>query len=391
MNVLQLISSEGYYGAENMLLQLSQSLRALNCCITAGVFENLHRPNLEVAERLSQHGIPVEIIRCRGRLDWGAVRRIRECIKARNINVVHTHGYKANLYAYMAARQLDLPLVATCHNWPGNTAALRMYYLVDWMVLTRFDRIAVVSDRVGLSLRRVGVSAERICLIENGIDVASFARATGPGGIAANLARTRVAVIGRLAPEKGLQFFLRAAREILNKHPNTEFLLVGDGPQRPELEALTRELRIEKEVIFAGVQKDMTGVYASIDIYVLCSLNEGMPLALLEAMAASKPVVATRVGAIPTLIAADRTGLLVEPKDVAGLRDSILRLMEDSTLCQNLGRAAQRAVKARYSAELMAHRYFSMYRQVINNRAPLSYDYGPQKPSYSISGDAEDK
>ena len=370
MNILQLISSEGYYGTENMLLQLSGSLRELSCNITAGVFENLHRPNLEVAEQIRRQGIPVEVIRCRGRLDWDPVRRIRACIEARRIDVVHTHGYKANFYAYAAIRPLGLPLVATCHNWPGKTIPLLLYYWLDHIILKRFDRVAVVSNDVAQSLRRAGIAPEKISLIENGIDVSTF---KGCEALCEQISKPpltmRIAVVGRLAPEKGIQFFLRAAREVLLTHPDTEFLLVGDGPQRAELESLARRLQIEKQVIFTGARSDMPRVYASMDVFVLPSLNEGMPLALLEAMAAGKAVVATRVGAIPNLITSEHTGLMIEPRDVPALRDSILRLMRDPELRRRLGRTAQNTVKERYSAEAMASSYYRMYRELVDNRA----------------------
>ena len=157
MKILQLISSRGYYGTENMLSQLGVSLGRLGCQSVAGVFENLHIPNFEVAENVRRHGTPVETIRCRGRLDWRAVYKIRQYITRENIEIVHTHGYKANLYGYAAARPLGIPLVATCHNWPGRTLTLRVYYWLDHLILRRFDLVAVVSERVGQSLRHAGV------------------------------------------------------------------------------------------------------------------------------------------------------------------------------------------------------------------------------------------
>jgi glycosyltransferase involved in cell wall biosynthesis len=368
VNVLQLISSEGHYGAENMLLQLCGSLRSLGCGSVVGVFENLHHPHLEVAEQVRARGIPVEIIPCRGRLDWDAVREIRKCIEVRRIDLIHTHGYKANLYGYAADRPFDLPLLATCHNWAGRTISLKTYYLLDRIVLKRFDRIVAVSDRIVSLLRRTGIPQEKISRINNGIDIRNFS------GSPISLQKhetdhvsARVGVVGRLAHEKGLQFFLKAAREILNEQPKTEFLVVGDGPERAKLESIAHKLGMDKEVTFTGTRSDMPQVYASMDIFVLPSLNEGMPLALLEAMAAGKPVVATRVGAIPSLVIPGQTGLMVEPRDASALRDSILQLINDSKLRQKLGQAGQRTVSDRFSAETMASNYLDLYRDLLGS------------------------
>jgi glycosyltransferase involved in cell wall biosynthesis len=172
-----------------------------------------------------------------------------------------------------------------------------------------------------------------------------------------------------LAPEKGLNLFLKAAREVLNTRPETEFLIVGEGPQRPMLESQACELGIAHAVVFTGVLDDMPDVYASMDIFVLPSLNEGLPLALLEAMAAGKPVVATRVGGVPGLVISERTGLLVETQNVTALRDSMLRLIDDPQLRHELGEAGQRLVAERFSAEKMAGNYLRMYRDIISTRA----------------------
>jgi len=370
VNVLQLISSEGHYGAENMLLHLCSSLTGLGCQSVAGVFENLHRPHLEVAARLRDLKIPVEIIQCRGRLDWGAVRRIRDCIKSRKIDLIHAHGYKSNIYSYAAARPSGVPLVATCHNWPGKTISLRLYYKLDQLVLRRFDRIAAVSNQVVESLRRARIPASKICLVANGIDVWCFANSTAsPVGNSTQSNPVRIATVGRLVPDKGLRFLLLAAREILNRCPKTEFHVIGEGPERPELELLAGQLGIEKEVVFRGIQSDMPSIYASLDIFALPSLNEGMPLALLEAMAAGKPVVATPVGAIPSLILQNQTGLLVEPRDTLALRDALLRLIDEPRLRLQIGQAGQRLVTEQFSARAMAGNYLKLYQELVAHRA----------------------
>jgi len=369
VHILHLISSEGYYGAENMLVHLSRSLGDLGCESFLGVFENLHRPNLEVAERARRQGGSVEIIRCRGKAHWGAVRRIRECIRERKIDVIHCHGYKSTIYGYAAAKLSRVPLIATCHGWPGKSLALRFYYWLDRVVLRSFDQVVAVSDRIQQSLEQAGLAPERIRIIANGVDIARFA---GPAPSRAEISGhpdfLRIGVVGRLAPEKGIPVLFQAAREILMQHPRTQFVLVGDGPDRAKLESLARELGIEDHVTFAGVCADMPTMYASFDIFVLPSLSEGMPLAILEAMAAGKAVVASRVGAISHLVISGQTGFTVEPRDVPGLRDSILRLMENQRLREQFGEEGRLLVTSHYSAEKMAKSYLAVYQGVLDGQ-----------------------
>ncbi len=375
MTVLQLISSGGLYGAETVLINLSRSLVRSGTGCVIGVFHNAHKPNTEIADSARRQGLPVEIIPCRGQADWQAVRAIRECIKARGIDLIHTHGYKADLYGYAAARALGKPLVATCHNWPGTSVALRLYALLDRFVLRRFHRVVAISEGVADTLRRAGVAPGRISIIDNGVELSKFA------GAAPTLAREiqkgeRVVVgtVGRLAPEKAYDNFLRAAQQLLADFPETLFVLVGEGPMRGPLEDLVRQLGIEDHVIFAGQRADVPGVYASLDIFVLPSLDEGMPMVILEALAASRPVVASRVGAIPRLIPDERTGLLVAPGDVAGLGQAIARLLADPDLRRQMGENGQAWVRQHYSAEAMVESYLNLYAGLVNNPAAATQD-----------------
>ena len=370
MRILQLISSEGVYGAETMLLGLAKSLTSLGHEAVLGVFRNAHRPHTEIADAARLRGLAVEIIPCNGRVDWAAVRAVQRCIKAHSIDVVHTHGYKGNLYGLAAARQFHAPVIATCHNWTDETASLRVYRYVDYLVLRRFRRIVAVSDAVAALLRTAGIPSSRITTIDNGIDLSPFKTARPklreemkekPGML--------VGLVGRLTPPKGGEYFLQAAREVLAKIPAALFVLVGEGPERQTLEGLARQLGISRQVVFAGHRNDMPEVYASLDVLVLPSFNEGLPMTIMEAMASGKPVIATPVGAVPKLITAEQTGLFVNPGDSLGLSAAILRILSDSSFREKLGRNGRAWVAQHFSAEAMARSYSDQYRHLTEKLA----------------------
>jgi glycosyltransferase involved in cell wall biosynthesis len=366
VKILQLISSEGKYGAETMLLCLVKSLALLGHESVIGVFRNSHCPHTEVAEAARLKGLKVEIIPCDGKIDRRAVDVIRHCLQIHSIDLVHTHGYKANFYGYLAARGKGVPAVATYHlDWPDRGLALRLYHLFDRLVVRRFGKIAAVSEAVARSLRRSGVPSAKIVTIDNGIDLSPFAQARPilqeeiserPDAL--------IGLVGRLTPQKGCEYFLRAAQRVLIDFPRTLFVLVGEGPDRRKLEELVRDLNIAERVIFAGHREDMPGVYASLDILVLPSINEGLPMTLIEAMAAARPVIATPVGAIPKLIIPEQTGLLVNPRDPVGLAAALGRLISNPDLRHRLGRDGQAWVMRRFSAEAMAQQYAEIYQEV---------------------------
>lgn len=364
MNVLHLISSEGFYGAESVLVLLATSLAQADypCCV--GVFRDGRAPHTEVADEARAAGVPVEEIPCNGRMDWRAVGRIREIARRHNADVVHSHGYKSDVYARLAGRGEGRALVATCHGQIRNRLVLRAYCALDCAILRRFDRVAAVSDELAAGLISSGLQRSRVTTIPNGVDLGRFAHARPAlrSEFAARPGRV-IGMVARLDAGKGADVLLKAAPRILAHFPDTTFVLVGGGPQRGALEALAARLKITQSVIFAGVRREMPEVYASLDVVVLASLSEGMPMCLLEAMAAARPVVATPVGSIPLLIHPGHTGLLAAPGDPGDLAEKILQVLRNPGEAQTMAENARRRVSGRYSPAAMAERYMNVYAE----------------------------
>lgn len=364
VSVLHLISSAGFYGAENMLVLLGRNLERRGCRSIIGVFSDSRSPHTEVAEQARAHGLETEMIPCNGRLDWNAVRHIRDILR-RGVDVLHAHGYKTNLYGYAAAWRGRVALVSTCHG-----LSPRMYSSLDRFVLRRFDRVAAVADVLAEALKSSGVDPAKVSTISNGIELERFRDAKpelraelGAAG------RWVVGMVGRLAPEKGGDVMLRAALSVVAEFPDTTFVVVGEGPCRAEWESLSARLGLARNVVFTGMLRDMPEVYASLDAMVLPSLREGMPMCLLEAMAAARPVIATAVGSVNKLVMAGRTGLLVEPGDAAGLAHAILLLLRDPTRARELGENGRAHIAANFTPDAMTRQYLQLYEDALAQRA----------------------
>jgi glycosyltransferase involved in cell wall biosynthesis len=366
VKVLQLISSGGYYGAENMLLNLCASQEAAGSQNSLLLFYNVHTPNVEFYERARRHGISVRMVHCKGRADWRAVQQIEEYIQSEAIDVVHTHGYKADLYGFLAAWRSGKPVVATCHNWVGGTTALGIYNHLDRLALKKFSALAAVSDEVAQRLLDSGVPAEKIKIIANGIDVQAFEHGQ-PLPALSCVGEKVVGMVARLDLQKGFEYLLRAVRELCNTMNGFKVVIVGEGPDRPAIEAMVQEYGLQSSVILAGQQSDMPGVYAAMDIFVLPSLNEGLPMTILEAMAASKPVVATRVGAIPKVINDGENGLLINPRNSEALRNALASLLSDPDKCRRMGERAHDWVSRNYTSEAMAIKYRQLYEEILGS------------------------
>jgi glycosyltransferase involved in cell wall biosynthesis len=370
MRVLQLISSGGYYGAENMLLSLVSHDPQTIADNVLAVFDNRHQQNLDIYRRALKKGVNTELIACQGRLDRGAVREIRRLVRDRGIDVIHTHGYKADIYGYVAARNEGTPLVATCHNWLAGGAALAAYNFFDRMVLKRFDSVCAVSPPIAEKLLSLGLRRERVSVIPNGIDVHAFVANARAGREADHAGPKQViGIVARLDLQKGFEYLLRAVATLRSSFAGLRLMIVGEGPDRTAIEQMVRRHNLGDVVIMAGQQTDMRAVYAEIDIFVLPSLNEGLPMTLLEAMAAGKPIVATRVGAIGTVITDQETGLLIAPADEAGLTDALRRLLTDAELRLRLGRNAREHVQQNFTAAAMVQKYRAVYEEVLMRRS----------------------
>jgi glycosyltransferase involved in cell wall biosynthesis len=369
MTILQLISSEGFYGAESMLVTLAQALSRLGCDLTVGVFNDSRAPHTEVGETARQAGLATKMVPCRGRWDWKALQTIRAMLDESPIDVLHTHGYKADLYGYAASWSRPVVRVSTCHNWPNPLWRMQAYAALNRLVLRSFDEVTTPSPNVAETLERSGVAPRRLSWIRNGVDVNRFrgASATLRNELAAG-ARRIVGFVGRLVAGKGGATLLEAAREVLAIDRNCLFVFVGDGPSRQEWQALALRLGIGSNVVFTGARHDMAGVYASFDIFVLPSYDEAMPMSVLEAMSAAKPVIATRVGAVPELVVPDETGLLCATRDAGGLSQAILTLLRDEDLARRMGENGYTRALQGFSSDFMARKYLRLYEKALGER-----------------------
>jgi glycosyltransferase involved in cell wall biosynthesis len=363
MKILHLVSSGGYYGKESVIVNLCSALEKLGCAAEVGAFLNSQAPNDEVVVRAQRAGLAVSTFACRGRFDSKTVRTIRDHILAEQIDVVHTHDNKADLYGYLAARWAKRPVFATCHLWFTTDFSSRLYGGLDRLVLKHFDGIVAVSPPIGATLYQSGVAQRKVAVIANGIDFSTLLKVEDASSGREFGSGTTIGIVGRLTRQKGHPFLFAAARGILQKFPEARFVVVGEGPDRKHLEALAEELGISGSIHFAGYRDDMVSVYGALDLMVMPSLDEGLPMTLLEAMAAKRAVIASAVGAVPEVIEHGQTGLLVEPGNTDDLEQAILMLLNDASLRSRIAQNARQSV-ARFSSDLMARKYLDFYQRM---------------------------
>jgi len=370
MRILHLISSSGLFGAERVVIELSKSLRWIDDCQPiVGVIKSLRNPHTEIVEEAKSNGLRTIIFSCEGKFDIKTISEIRKFVKRDKIDLIHCHGYKGNFYGLLASKG-TLPTLTTNHNWLTKHWKLKIYCFLDSLWIRHFDRVVAVSEEIKGEMVKYRVPEEKIAIIDNGIDIERFNREIRTEDIRKEFGLTEnikvVGTIGSLEFEKGHIFLLKAAKEVLAFNREIKFLIVGEGSLRKLLEDETINLGIEKEVIFTGYRRDIAEMLAVMDIFVLPSVKEGLPMVILEAMASKKPVIATKVGAIPKVIQNEENGIVIEPQDINGLRDAIMNLLNDEEKRNLLGCKGYYKVKKEFSSEIMSKKYFMLYRELLS-------------------------
>ncbi len=279
--------------------------------------------------------------------------------------IVHTHLQSANLYGRFAAKLAAVPIIiATEHN---VYAQKPRRYIVAERLLARWTAVLIaVSASVQQFLaRQLAVPASRIRVVYNGV-AAGHPCARGIDALRERLAADVpiVAVVASLTPKKGHEVLLRAYAALRRRGLACRLVLAGDGPQRPRLEALARELEIDRSVTFLGIVRS-ADVWAIADVVALPSLTEGLPLALLEAMLAGKAVVATAVGGVPEVVASNVNGVLVPPGDADALADGIAQLLASPALRVRLGDEARRTVERSYTEDAYLRSLETIYLDAL--------------------------
>jgi glycosyltransferase involved in cell wall biosynthesis len=335
-------------------------------------------PTEPYARRLVGAGVPV--VGGRGGTYPGAfVDYTRLDLERHGVDLVHLHGYRAVLLVSVLRRLRAtswgrLPAVATCHGWVERPLRRRIRnrlerYSYRWL----HQLIACSTEQVErLAAARPALP---VAYVPNGVRLESLQRSS-PTGRSALRARYGlppdaevVAAIGRLSPEKRLDVFVDAAQRILRERPGVHFLVVGEGRERPRLEALVRRRGLTGQVHFTGMVEDVPAVCAGITVLLHASDAEGTPRAVLEAMAAGVPVVATAVGGVPEMIQHRVHGLLVSSGDPAALARQALWLLATPRAREELGDRARARVAAEFTICSMRQRVEDVYRAALSHPA----------------------
>jgi len=324
--------------------------------------------------RYSALGVPMVRVALRSfhhpsalRAGWRLLRELR----ARRIQVLHSHDIYSNIFAVPWARLAGTPVVIASKRW-HHAVPSRLHAAANRLASRWATAVLANSEAVARSLREEdGVAARRIAVIPNFVDAEAFAP-VAPESRAGRLAAWGipaearvVGVVARLSEVKDHATFLRAMVPVVQRHPDVHGLLLGEGPHRPAIEALVGQLELSGRVHLAGEVAHSPNPHGWLDLSVLASRTEGFPNSLVEAMAAGRPVVATRVGGVPDAVISGQTGLLVPPGDPAALAAALGELLDDPAGAAALGAAGRLRAEALFHVDRVIPRLEAWYESLL--------------------------
>lgn len=337
-------------GAENMAAQLAVHLDKSQ--VDVEVISIYPRQGHPFEKKIEDAGIPIHYMDKQGHASLGAMIRLWKCLSRMKPDIVHTHIY-ATFYAIPWVLTHRAKQVHTIHTFPGRDFPSVLGKILSWTAKAgKLTMVAVSEKNRVLAKAYYGLPDSRVYYVNNPVDLTRFFHAEDRKGLV-------FISVGRLDENKNQILAIQAMPEVLKSAPNAKLILLGDGEDREMLERETDALGVRDAVVFAGNQTKPEDFLAGADVYLITSHMEGLPLSVLEAMAAGLPVIATNVGGMADIV--KDNGVLIADDDLQALTREMIRFAQDPALRERCGKASRELVKA-YDAKSCAEAYMALYK-----------------------------
>jgi glycosyltransferase involved in cell wall biosynthesis len=360
MVIVQAIETGGPGGAESLMAQLASSLRTRGHEVRALLLRDGW-----LRQRLERDATPVDVLHLRRSVDRSFLRDLTTYLDRVGADVLHAHEFTLSSYGRLATGRLGIPSVATAHGANfARGAKRRVFGSVMFRKHEGFRLVAVSRVLAGLLSRRFVLPGTSLAVVPNGVPIPDAAPVPdrdvqGP---------LRLVAVGNLYPVKNHELLIGAVADLRAQGVDARLDILGRGVERERLDSRIRELNLADSVVLRGLRDDVPAFLERSHVFVSSSLQEGMPLSFLEAMARGLPVVASRVGGVPEIVTGE-VGCLFESGDRQGLTRCLLDLARDERRRAAMGRAARRTVEADFSVERTVDAYERLYVDVCKSRA----------------------
>jgi L-malate glycosyltransferase len=367
LTVCQVLHGLWVGGAEVLAARLARQLSG-SCRFVFVCLDQLG----SLGQQLRNDGFPVHVLNRHPGFDWSCSRHLANLLRRERVDVVHAHQYTPFFYGMMARLLYRRPPVLfTEHGRHQPDYPRRKRSIANRLFLRRHDRVVGVGEAVRQALiQNEGIPADRVGVIYNGINLAPFAKGTPDRAalrreIGVGAQDLVIFQVARLDYLKDHATAIRALAHVVQRRKDAKLVLVGEGPELGSIQEVVRRFQLESNVRFLGLRTDVARLLSAADLFLLTSISEGIPLTVIEAMAAGIPVVATRVGGLAEVVADGQTGLLAAAGDDVGLAQHILHLAANPALAQQMGQCGKVRAQQAFSEDQMHGQYVQLYQEML--------------------------
>jgi len=375
VKILHLIDSGGLYGAESVILNLSREMQ-FDEKYTPFVGCIVSHPDepCDLYNKALGLGLLTEKLVIRNSLLIVDIPRVARLLKKKDVSLIHSHGYKPSVFGFFIRFISGIPVMATCHLWfleKKIPMKMRAMIWLELLLYRYFPIIVSVSEAIKNTLVQHGIAEDKLRTIKNGIVLADYV-SLSQEKIKEKIEELELKEkelcflnVARLTHQKAQWHIVTVARKLKDAGEKVKFFIVGEGPLRDILQKQIKESGVEDYVYLLGFRPDVVGLLQVADVFLLPSLDEGMPMALLEAVASKTPVIATPVGDITNLLRDGHSGVIVNVDDVESLFIGVRRMLDSVELRQNCAVAAYDALYKDYSSLAMYRSYAQLYSRFL--------------------------
>ncbi|MFT5249444.1 MAG: glycosyltransferase involved in cell wall biosynthesis [bacterium] len=375
--VLHFIDSDGLYGAESVILNLSMQMKSGSGYIPVigCIVSNTNEQN-DLYDRSIELGLEViKVVIANSKLLWEIPKAAKQ-IKNLNIDVIHSHGYKPSVYGFLISKLISISIIATCHLWfEIENKPLKMKVLVklELYFYQWFSQIIAVSEQIKSILVENGLDAGTIKVVANGVNIEEVANKDKirlEVRKQLNISSDKFVILnsGRLTKQKAQWMLVEAAKKLKDNNENFITIIVGEGELFSDLTVMINDYGLKEHVKLLGFCSNMKQLLIMADCFALPSIDEGMPMSLLEAAAYELPIISTDVGDITKLIIHNETGHIISVNTPENLANSIITFSQDQNLSHNFAKNAKKRMYEIYSSVAMCNSYYTIYNDTLNRK-----------------------
>ena len=360
--ILHIISPSGFYGAERWVLTALQYAREAGVDVRLAITVESETISSELESGASILNVPVYRIALSHRFDLTVIRKLHRLLKDEQIDIVHSHGYKSDLLAWLATRRIGTSIVSTPHGYGATSnRKMRLYIAAGKQLLKRFDLVCPLSPALEQEVLDAGVPSERVTMILNGTDTDEIEVVLNTFNAPQNNSKYVVGYVGQLIPRKRVSALLDVFDLLAQSDTNVELVIAGDGVSRVELEHQASQSKFSDRIKFLGFVTDRLRLMCTFDLFVLTSAYEGVPRCLMEAMGLGLPVAAWSIPGVEELVEDGANGALAANGDTTALVECCKDFRLNPAKAKIIGDAARTQIIEKFSARRMIQEYIRAY------------------------------